>query len=366
MKNFIFKLIAFFFFIFADLSANESIYSVKDNQIFFQNDGNVLELRDKAKKIAFQNAFNILIKKILEPSEQSKLDSVGELNIPSLIRDFKIVEEKITDVNYSSNISVNFNSEEILDFFKDYGIRSNILVSEDYLVLPVFKKFNTLYLWEKDNYWYDYLRDEYDELGLLKLFFPERNHMNKLRISAKQILDKDLDPIKNFLSFYKKKKALIIFFQEDYELNLNRLESKVVTMLYSDSSLETIELFQEKEYREYSELSNARLISKLTINELQDWWKKKIDSFDTISEYASTFFLRLDSSDLRNNFSVEKIIKGILGEEEFFFYEFDDKETVYKVVTKYTIDKLNLALESHSLELIESGIEGNYLIVTSD
>ena len=31
------------------------------------------------------------------------------------------------------------------------------------------KKFNTLYLWEKDNYWYDNLIQEYDQQSLLKL-----------------------------------------------------------------------------------------------------------------------------------------------------------------------------------------------------
>ena len=93
-----------------------------------------------------------------------------KIDISSFIKDFKIVEEKITDINYSANILVNFNPDLVLNFFDTSKIKSKVLVSEEYLVLPIYKKFNTLYLWENDNIWYDYLLDEYDEFGLLNIF----------------------------------------------------------------------------------------------------------------------------------------------------------------------------------------------------
>ncbi len=142
---------------FFNAEADTSIYTVKDNQVFLQNDQNVLKLREKAKKLAFENAFNILIKKILEPSEIRKLERFEKIDISNFIKDFKIVEEKITDINYSANILVNFNPDLVLKFFDSLKIKSKVLVSEEYLVVPIFKKFNTFYLWENDNIWYDYL-----------------------------------------------------------------------------------------------------------------------------------------------------------------------------------------------------------------
>ena len=201
------KIFIIVLFCFVDLKAENSIYTVKDNQIFLQNDNNVLELRDTAKKMAFQNAFNILTKKILGPKELIKLDRLNEINIASLIRDFKIIEEKITDINYSANISVNFNSESLLNFLEQNQIKSKVMVSEEYLLFPIYNKFNTFYLWEKDNDWYNLLQSEYDELGLLKLYFPKRNHINKLRISAKRLLAEDVNSISNFLDQNQKKKA---------------------------------------------------------------------------------------------------------------------------------------------------------------
>ena len=354
MKNIIFKVLLINLCFFFNAYADVSIYTVKDNQVFLQNDQNVLKLREKAKKLAFDNAFNILIKKILEPSEIRKLEKFEKIDISSFIKDFKIVEEKITDINYSANILVNFNPDLVLKFFDSLEIKSKVLVSEEYLVLPIFKKFNTFYLWENDNIWYDYLLDEYDELGLLKLYFPKKNHINKIQISPKQILKQDDESIKNFLIKKKKKKALIIYLEEKYDLKINKVNSTVSVTLFSNKGFETVQLFQNNVYKENSKLSNAKLISKIIIKQLDEWWKKKIDSpdFESSSEYV--FFIELQTKNLKENIFVEKRINEILGKKGFILHEFNNKEIIYKVITRYDIAQLNLALEIDNLRLVKS------------
>ena len=83
----------------------------------------------------------------------------------------------------------------------------NVFISESYLIFPIFKKFNTFYLWDKDNSWYDYLVEEYNQQSLLKLYFPKKNNRNRLTISSKQVIDKDSKKIDEFLELYKKKKS---------------------------------------------------------------------------------------------------------------------------------------------------------------
>ena len=58
-------------------------------------------------------------------------------------------------------------------------------------------------------------------------------------------------------------------------------------MLFSDKGFETIKLFQNDVYKENSNLSNAKLLSKIIIKELDDGGKK-IDSpdFESSSEYV--------------------------------------------------------------------------------
>ena len=61
---------------------------------------------------------------------------------------------------------------------------------------------------------------------MLKLYFSEKNHINKIKISAKNLVDEDINSIEKFLSFYNKKKV-IIFLKEDFDLNSNELRSSV-------------------------------------------------------------------------------------------------------------------------------------------
>ena len=65
-------------------------------------------------------------------------------------------------------------------------------------------------------------------------------------------------------------------------------------------------MFQNDVYKENSNLSNAKLLSKIIIKELDEWWKKKIDSpdFESSSEYV--FFIELQTKNLKENILIEK------------------------------------------------------------
>ena len=198
----------FLFFIcsLSELKADDDIFSIKNNEIFLDNDGDILEIRQQAKNIAFENAFKILTEKILEPDDLSKIRQLNDFQIENFVKDYQLQKEKISDVSYFSIFDVNFNPDRINNFFSQLNIQTNTFVSESYVLIPIMKKFNTLYLWEEDNYWYDFLKQEYDDRGLIKIFFPEKSHKNKLKISAKQIINNDTKSLSNFLEFYKKKK----------------------------------------------------------------------------------------------------------------------------------------------------------------
>ena len=57
----ILSLIIFFFFInIASCFANEEIYNIKNNEVYLENNGNVLEVRENAKNIFNGDFPNIL------------------------------------------------------------------------------------------------------------------------------------------------------------------------------------------------------------------------------------------------------------------------------------------------------------------
>jgi len=151
------------------------------------------------------------MKKIIDPKDLKSVNQLDNPEIDQLVNDYKISDEQISDISYSANISVNFNQKSVLQFFRINKIRVQTLVSDEYLVFPILDKVNTLYLWEMNNIWYDNLKSDYDSVGLLKLYFPEKNHLNKLKISARQIIKRDITAIKNFLKNHKKKKSILNF-----------------------------------------------------------------------------------------------------------------------------------------------------------
>jgi len=113
-------------------------------------------------------------------------------------------------------------------------------------------------------------------------------------------------------------------------------------------------LFQNDVYEENSNVSNAKLLSKIIIKELDEWWKKKIDSpdFESTSEYV--FFIELQTKNLKENILIEKRINEILGKKGFILHEFNNREIIYKVTTRYDLEQLNLALETDNLRLEKS------------
>ena len=204
-----FKFISIIFIFFINVAncfANEDIYFIENNEIYLENSGNVLELRENAKEISFENAFYILSRKILDPENYRKLEALEDFEITRLVKDYQIKSEKINEVNYFSDISINFSEEKVKEFFLRNKIKVNVLISEEYIIFPIFKRFNTFYLWEKDNYWYDYLFQEYDDQNLLRLYFPEKGHLSKFKISALNLIEENIEKIDSFLDFYKKKK----------------------------------------------------------------------------------------------------------------------------------------------------------------
>ena len=362
------KLLSFFVFVFVNFGtslADESIFLIENNQIYLENDRNVLELRKKARNISFQNAFNLLTKRILEPNDLRKLNKISEMSVEDLVKDYKIQEEKITEINYFSDMSVNFNSEKIRDLFSKNDIKINFFISESYLVFPIFKKFNTFYLWEDDNYWYDHLKNEYDNVGLLKLFFPEKNHINKLKISANQIIDEDIEAIKKFLDDYGKKKAIVIYFEESYNYNLNEFETMVNLKVFTDDVISKINLIKNDAFPKKSSVSQIELIAKISMNELQDWWKKKIESLESTADIINTFFLVLNSDDLRRSIFIENKIRSILDTDDIFVHELTSNNLIYKIFTKYSVDQINLALETNNLRLVKISEDDDHYLVDS-
>ncbi len=355
------------FFIFINIAscfANEEIFNIKNNQVYLENNGNVLEVREKAKKISFKNGFNILARNILTPEDFLRFGQISDFDPINLVSDYKLESEKITEINYYAEISINFNPERVKKFFSDNSININIFVSESYLIFPVFKKFNTLYLWDKENLWYDYLLEEYDQQSLLKLYFPKKSNINRLKISAEQIINMNTSKIKNFLDLYNKKKAIIIFLEKKFDIDNNNFDIKLEAKLFSNNILTKIKLGDD-DFSIDKKSSEIDLVAKFVVNELQNWWKSRIDSEELASKRESLILISIDSEDIKKSFFIEEALFEIIGTKNAKIKELRNKKTIYEIFTNYSINNINLRLESKSLRLIKTESGNNLYKVES-
>ena len=348
MKNFI-KYLIIIIFINFHVHGNDALYSIQDNQVFLQNDNNILDLREKAKNIAFENAFKILIKKIIDSKDLKSVNQIDNPKIDKLVNDYNITDEQISDISYSANISVNFNQKFILQFFRKHKIRVQTLVSDEYLVFPILDKVNTLYLWETNNIWYDNLKADYDEDGLLKLYFPEKNHLNKLKISARQIIKRDIFAIKNFLKTHKKKKGIVIFLSENFDKEAGGFKSDLNLTVFSEDNFEEIKIIDKNNLNEINSTSQMKLVSKTVINELQMWWKKKANKLDLNSNMINEIFIKHYYDDLKKSLLIEKTLYNIFNNDEITLFQVQDDLVIYKVMSNFSIDKINLSLSKSGL-----------------
>ena len=350
LKNFI-KYLFIIIFINFHVYGNDALYSIQDNQVFLQNDNNILDLREKAKDIAFENAFKILIKKIIDTKDLRSINKLDNIEIEKLINDYKISDEQISEISYTANISVNFNPKSILEFFRNNKIRIQTLVSEEYLVFPILDKFNTLYLWEINNTWYDNLKSDYDELGLLKLYFPERNHLNKLKISARQIIKRDVQAIKSFLNVHEKKEGYYYFLKEDFDKKALGFKSNLYLTTFSNNTFEDIQIFDKDKFDELAPTSQIKLISKTVINELQIWWKTKANSLDLASETIKEIFIEHYYDGLKKSILVENTLRDIFNNNEITVHQIKGNSIIYKVISNFSQDKINLSLSKFGLRI---------------
>ena len=138
--------------------------------------------------------------------------------------------------------------------------------------------------------WYDFLLAEYDQQSLLKLYFPKKSNINYLKISAEQIIKMNLEKIGNFLDLYNKKKAIIVFLEQKFDINKNNYDIKLDAKLFSNKIFTKIEIGEDNLSIEGKNFSEIDLVAKFVINELQNWWKNRIDSEQLTSNSESLIY----------------------------------------------------------------------------
>ena len=93
--------------------------------------------RDKYLGIAFKKGFQILIQNILRTEDQKKLLSTDLKTIKSLVENYRIIEEKSLNDNYSLETEITFSREKVNKVFYLNNVFYSEVTKLDILVYPI-------------------------------------------------------------------------------------------------------------------------------------------------------------------------------------------------------------------------------------
>lgn len=150
--------------------------------------------RSNAITYAQRQAFNTILNRLGIDTSNSVIISDNEIS--QMLRSMQIKNEKITTKSYSATLTLQFSPEYIKYTLSKYKISQYSPHFDSYLIIPVIKNGNNIYLWEKENKWLDPLtrnargttgvlviKDNYSTRNLIDLEYfkkPKYNNFKKL------------------------------------------------------------------------------------------------------------------------------------------------------------------------------------------
>ena len=130
-----FLVLVFFFNEFSTNKALSKNYSVSD--IVVENVYDINFNKSKVINLAFEKAFEILVYKLIENKDRSKIKNISIKDKKSLIENFSISDEKFINNNYIGQFNVQFNKRKILNYLNNKFIIPSSPKEIETFLLPI-------------------------------------------------------------------------------------------------------------------------------------------------------------------------------------------------------------------------------------
>ena len=136
------KLIFFFLIILLFLSKTQNIFAYQEtftvDNIIIEGNINQSNYKNKYINIGFRKSFQKLVANILKSDDQKKILSTDNETIKSLVQNYRIIEEKVSQEKYKMKISVSFKEDAINEFFNNKGISYSAVSKLETIIYPIF------------------------------------------------------------------------------------------------------------------------------------------------------------------------------------------------------------------------------------
>jgi len=332
-KNYISYLYIFFLILvifFSEFSTNIALsknYIVSDIKIEKIYDVN-FDKSDVVDK-AFNQAFKILMYKLIENKDKSKIKKISLKDKKSLIDNFSISDERFIDNKYIGKFNVQFNKRKILKYLNNKNIIPSSPSEIEIFILPILIDTNLNELFYlNQNIFYNNWNSNKKNYHLIKYVLPNED------IEDYNIIKKNIQNIENY-DF----KEITKKYNLKNEIILIIIKSNSMLRLFSKIKFGKNNLLLNNIYY-LDDLKNEKKVNEIIKNikdKFEDKWKSEnkintsielpirlsIDSGNAI--FSEKLENKLSSIDLISNFKIEM---------------FNNKEIVYKIIFNGTPNKL--------------------------
>ena len=322
-----FLVLVFFFNEFSTNSALGKNYNVSNIKVEEVYDINF----DKSKVVdkAFDKAFKILLYKLIENKDKSKINIISLKDKKSLIENFSISDERFINNKYIGQFNVQFNKKKFLYYLNNKGIIPSSPNEITIFILPILidTNLNELYYLNK-NIFYNNWNFNKKKYHLVKYVLPNED------IEDYNIIKKNINNIENY-SF------------EEITKKYNLQNEIILIILKSTSHLR---IFSKIKFGNKNLLSNSihnldNIDNKEEINKIifdikdniEDKWKS-VNKINTSIELPIR--LSIDAGNTTFSEKLENSLSSIDLISKFKIEMFNNKEIIYKIIFNGNPNKL--------------------------
>jgi len=314
-----FLILVFFFNEFSTNIALSKNYNVSD--IIVEEVYDINFDKSKVVDIAFKKAFKILIYKLIENKDRSKVKNISLKDKKSIIENFSITEEKFVNNKYIARFNVQFNKRKILNYLNNKAIIPSSPNEIEIFILPILIDTNLNELFYlNQNIFYNNWNVNSKKYHLLNYVLPNED------IEDYDIIKKNINNIENYnfneitKKYNLKNEIILIILKSTSQL---RVFSRIK---FGNKDLLSNNIYNLDSIEDEEEINNIIFDIK---DNLEDKWKL-VNKINTSIELP----IRLSISSRNTKFSekLENELSSIDLISSFKIEMFNNREIIYKII----------------------------------
>ena len=293
---------------------------------------------------AFEEAFEILIFKLIESKDRSKIKNISLKDKKNLIENFSISNEQFINNKYIGQFNVQFSKRKILNYLNYKNIIPSSPKEIDILLLPILidTNLNELY-YLNQNIFYNNWNINSNNYHLINYILPNED------IEDYDIIKKNIINIENydFREITKK-------YNLPNEIILIMLKSNSQLRVFSKIKFEKNKLLLNKTYN----LNNIQIENKANdiINNIKDSFEDKWKSVNKINTSIKIpIKVSIESNNTKLSQELEKKFSSIDLIYNYKIESFNNKKIIYKIIFNGNPNKLLDIMSFYNFKIDASG-----------